>query len=193
MTVNIVNADKSHAHLIADAIMMALGEELCESFTSDTNTLDDVRTLFTRCAESDDSQYSWRNALVAVDDNKTPLGIIVSYDGARLYELRKRFLNEFAIMHGYRIDEYMTDETTPDEYYIDSLAVFPQYRGNRIAEKLIAQAAERGFKYFGKPAALLVDKKNSRAMNLYSRLGFKTDGERSFAGEPMFHMTLNNS
>lgn len=185
----IIPARKEDATLIATAIMMALGQELCESFTSESNTLDDVHRLFTRCADSDDSQYSWRNAYVAIhDDDKTVMGVIVAYDGARLYELRKRFLDEFEKMHGYRIDQYMTDETTPDEFYLDSLAVFPQFRGRGIAAKLIDAAAKSGFESTGKHAALLVAKNNPKAEKLYRRLGFQADGERSFAGEPMYHM-----
>lgn len=186
----IIYAERNDAALIAWAVMTALGDELCESFTSENQTLEDVRRLFTACAESDDSQYSWKNALVAVDDNGTRMGVIVAYDGARLHELRKRFLDEFEKMHGFRIDEHMTDETSADEYYLDSLAVLPEYRGRGIAGKLIAAASRRGRETTGKRSGLLVDKTNHRAHTLYSKLGFEEKGERPFAGEMMYHMQL---
>ncbi len=187
----IIAAKKEHAPYIAKAIMTALGEEMCESFTSEGNSLEDVERLFRICAESDDSQYSWKNVLVAVsDDTEIPLGLIVSYDGAKLYQLRQRFLDEFANMHGYRIDQYMTDETTADEYYLDSLAVFPDYRGQGIAGELIKAASNKGWEECKKPAGLLVDKTNHRARGLYDRLGFKPMGERAFAGEMMDHLQL---
>lgn len=175
---------------IARAIMMALGDEMCAGFVSEGNTLDDVARLFAICAASDDSQYSWRNTLVAVGPEGETRGLLVSYDGARLDELRRRFLDEFTAMHGYRIDSYMTEETTPDEFYIDSLAVFPEYRGRGIAGALIAAAAGRARRECGKPLGLLVDKTNHRARGLYNRLGFVPDGERAFAGELMDHLVL---
>lgn len=184
-------AEIKDADLIADVIMEALGKELCESFTSKGNTLKDVHDLFAICGASDDSQYSYRNTLIAVVDNK-PAGAIICYDGARLHELRQRFLDEFARMHGYRIDQYMTEETTPDEFYIDSLAVLPEYRGKGIARALIEAACRRNDEICGKRVGLLVDKTNHRARGMYERLGFRPDGEREFAGEVMEHMTIGN-
>lgn len=186
----IIEAEKSDAPLIAKGVMMALGDELCESFTSGDRMLDDVARLFTVCAEADDSQYSWRNSLVAVDDDGSRMGVIVAYDGAKLHQLRKRFLDEFEKMNGFRIDEHMTDETSADEYYLDSLAVMPEYRGRGIAGKLIAAAAKRGREIAGKRSGLLVDKTNNRAHALYTKLGFEEKGERPFAGEMMYHLQL---
>lgn len=180
-------ASEDDAPEIAQAILEALGEDMCKSFTSEGNSLDDVKRLFTICAASEDSQYSYRNAFVAETVGLTA-GVIVSYDGARLDCLRKRFLDEFAKMHGYRIDHYMTDETTPDEFYIDSLAVFPQFRGKGIASMLIEAARKRGLEETGKKTGLLVDKTNHRARGLYNRMGFVADGEREFAGEVMDHL-----
>ena len=177
------------APLIADTIMMALGRELCESFTDEERTLDDVRRLFTECAATDDSQYSYLNTLKAVDGKGNVAGMVVSYDGARLYELRKRFLDEFERFNGYRIDQYMTDETEDGEWYLDSLAVFPAYRGKGIARRLIEAVRERALPS-GKPVGLLVDKTNHRAEHLYDSLGFKTVGDRAFAGEVMTHKQI---
>lgn len=186
----IIPATPEHAPAIADAILMALGEETCRRFNTPSNPLYNTRELFRRCAASDDSQYSWRNTLVAVDDDDRVLGLVVSYDGARLDELRRRFLDEFDNMHGFRIDARMTQETTPDEWYIDSLAVWPWCRGRGTAKALIEAAAERGKATTGKPTGLLVDKTNHRARGLYNRMGFQPDGERRFAGELMDHMLL---
>lgn len=184
-------AEIKDADIIADVIMEALGKELCESFTSEGNTLQDVHDLFAICGASADSQYSYKNTLIATVGGQSA-GAIICYDGARLNELRQRFLDEFAKMHGYRIDQYITEETTPDEFYIDSLAVLPEYRGKGIARGLIEAACRWNEETCGKKVGLLVDKTNHRARGMYERLGFKPDGEREFAGEAMEHMTISN-
>lgn len=183
----IVDAVPADAPLISRVIMMALGVELCESFATGGRTLDDVEALFTRCAQCDDSQYSWVNTVKAVDGAGNICGLAVSYDGAKLHELRRRFLDEFALMNGFRIDDRMTDETDAGEWYLDSLAVFPEYRGMGLASLLIDAVAERARKG-GKPLGLLVDKTNGRAEALYRRVGFEPVGDRPFAGEIMTHM-----
>ncbi len=187
--INIIPAERADAPLIARTIMEALGAEMCESFTRPGRTLEDIEELFTICAESDDSQYSWVNTLKAVDEDGNVCGMVISYDGAKLYELRKRFLDEFAKQNGFRIDDRMTDETEPGEWYLDSLAVFPEYRGRGIARQLIEGVRQRALPS-GKPVGLLVDKTNHRAEGLYNRLGFRTVGDRSFAGELMTHKQL---
>ena len=189
MDYKIIPAEKTDSPMIARTIMEALGQELCESFTHPGRTLQDVADLFRLCAEADDSQYSWNNTLKAVDENGNILGMVISYDGAQLHELRKRFLDEFAKQNGFRIDDRMSDETDATEWYLDSLAVFPEYRGRGIARSLISAVRERAAPS-GKPVGLLVDKTNHRAEGLYDRLGFQTVGDRPFAGELMTHKQI---
>lgn len=175
---------------ISKGIMTALGDGLCESFAAgDPKGLEKVERLFRICAESNDSQYSWRNSFVALSQEGEVMGIAVCYDGARLDELRRRFLDEFERMHGYRVDNHMTAETSAGEYYLDSLAVFPDYRGQGVARALIGAVAGRAAEA-RLPVGLLVDKTNHRARGLYDRLGFRQEGERSFAGERMDHLVL---
>ncbi len=72
--------------------MDAVGEEICLGLAGRHHTLEDVEGLFTRLAEREDSQYSYLNTLVAVDDDGKTVGVCVGYDGAKLNELRKPFL-----------------------------------------------------------------------------------------------------
>lgn len=187
--IRIVPAEPGDGTLIAYTIMEALGKEICESFTSRGRSLEDVTELFRRCGDSEDSQYSWKNTLKAIDEAGNVCGMVISYDGTRLYELRKRFLDEFERMNGFRIDGNMPDETDAGEWYLDSLAVFPEYRGRGIARRLI-EAVRNKAVTSGKPVGLLVDKTNHRAEGLYNRLGFVTVGDRAFAGEIMTHKQI---
>ncbi len=47
-----------------------------------------------RLVRMEDSQYSYRNTLLATNSEGITAGIIVSYDGAQLKALRKRFIEE---------------------------------------------------------------------------------------------------
>ncbi|MCM1309898.1 MAG: GNAT family N-acetyltransferase [Bacteroides sp.] len=179
----IVEARREDATLIGCVVVEAIGAELAAEFAGNRR-VNAVVDLFAALAAREDSQYSYRNALKAVAYDGAPMGFIVGYDGARLHELRRAFFEEVKRHLGYDMDGAMPDETDPAEFYLDSLAVFPEYRGRGVASALINAIAERA----GKPLGLLCDKSNVRARRLYERLGFSRVGDRLFAGEVMDHM-----
>ncbi|MDE6409104.1 MAG: GNAT family N-acetyltransferase [Muribaculaceae bacterium] len=187
MDVRITEANASHAPYIGKAITMAIGDELVNGLAGEKHTPDDVLELFAHLAGRTDSQYSYLNSLVAVDENEKPLGVVIAYDGADLHRLRVPFFEEAEKKISLKIEGEPADETGPEEIYMDSLAVFPPYRGMGIGRKLIEAAYEKAVKS-GKPLGLLVSKENSNARALYESLGFKAVGERPFAGETMDHL-----
>lgn len=184
--IHIEPAVKADAYLIGQTIVEAIGIELAEDFAGG-RTVDDVVRLFAILAAREDSQYSYRNSLKAVDDDGNPMGFIVGYDGAMLQGLRVAFFEEVKRILGKDMEGKMDDETSPDEFYLDSLAVFPLYRGRGVAKALIEAMCRRAEKV-GKPVGLLCDKGNVNARRLYDSLGFRLKGERKFAGEPMDHL-----
>lgn len=186
LTMKIIAAEKSDAPLIGRVIVEAIGNELAESLAGEF-TVADVVNLFARLAAREDSQYSYLNALKAVDTDGTPMGFIIGYDGARLHELREAFFEEARTWIRLEIEGSVADECRPDEFYLDSLAVFPEFRGHGIAGALIDAMARRA-REIGKPAGLLCSKENHRARRLYERMGFRQVGESFFAGELMDHM-----
>lgn len=181
-------ASKQHANAIAKAVIMAVGEDICNSFAAPDHSTADVERLFTHLASLDDSQYSYRNSLVALTGNGDVAGVCIGYDGALLHTLRQRFFEAAKAMLG-RDMERMDDETSPDEFYLDTLAVMPQHRGKGIGSALLKAMAQHA-KATNKPAALLVDKANPKAEALYRSLGFRYIDDRPFAGVMMSHMRL---
>lgn len=141
--------------------------------------------FFAQVCTREDILYSYRNALLAFDGDR-PVGLCLCYDGDGYHERR---LRTFALMSqsdkdtAYNADEdeemqnmdleNAEDETQAGEYYIDSLAVLPEYRGRGIARRLmqeqIRHAAELGLPI----ATLLVDPDNPSALKLYESLGFR--------------------
>lgn len=135
------------------------------------------------CSREADILYSYRNALLAIDGNR-PIGLCLCYDGNGYHERRLTTFSlfeegnkEFAAVHDEETQdmdlEHAEDETQTGEYYIDSLAVLPEYRGKGIARQLM-QEQIRHAKKLGLPiATLLVDPDNPPALRLYKSLGFK--------------------
>ncbi|MCM1555115.1 MAG: GNAT family N-acetyltransferase [Bacteroides sp.] len=188
LEIKIVNAEKSDAPLIGEVVVAAIGDELAHSFAGE-KTVEDVKRLFTKLAAREDSQYSYRNSLKAVDENGEPMGFAVGYDGALLHQLRKAFFEEVRLVLEREMDGKVDDECEAGEFYLDSLAVFPAYRGKGVARALIQAMAQRGLKS-GKPLGLLCDKTNATARRLYDALGFRQVGEAPFAGEVMDHLQI---
>ena len=185
---NIIPARRGDAPEIAKAVVSAIGEEIAEKFAGSPDRLPLVYEMFERLAARDDSQYSYRNALVALDPDRQVAGVIVSYDGEELHYLRKAFISVAHQVLGLEIDEAeMVDETSPDEIYIDSLCVFPPYRGKGLGARLINAVVESAAEK-GKPVGLLVDYDNPKARKLYASVGFESNGHRPFALVEMEHM-----
>lgn len=132
------------------------------------------------CSREADILYSYRNALLAIDGDK-PVGLCLCYNGEGYHERRLTTFKLFEQAHNAINEkeeqdmdfEHAEDETEAGEYYIDSLAVLPEYRGHGIAKQLLkAQIEHAKLQGFDK-ATLLVDPDNPPALHLYESLGFR--------------------
>lgn len=186
--VEIKEATKGQVAEIARLIMMAMTDDCCLHFCGEGYGLEDFHRMMIMLAEREDSQYSYRNTLVAMDGDKV-VGISVSYDGGRLHELRQAFINASEKYIG-KDHSGMDDETQAGELYLDSLAVLPEYRRHGIASRLISATKERADKMGLPCVGLLVDKGNPDGEALYASLGFKYVNDSMWGGHPMKHLVL---
>ena len=154
----IIPATPAHAADIAQLIMTAMTEDCCQYLAGKEHTLDDFYHMMLDLVLMDDSQYSWRNAFVAVDEEATE-------------------------MDYSQID----DETEAGEFYLDSLAIYPEYRRRGIARQLLKRATEHAAS-LNLPAALLVDKGNPNAERLYRSVGFEYCNDAMWGGHEMRHL-----
>lgn len=184
--INITQATRGEAALIAPMIMEAMNLDCCQWFAGPNHTLQEFQELMTRLVEMDSSQYSYRNTLTAHVGGELA-GILIGYDGGQLHQLREAFVSE--ALRSFGIDySGMNDETNAGEYYLDSLCVASRFRGHGIATRLLKAGIERG-RQLGLPATgLLVDAGNPRAEQLYLRVGFEVVGETSWGSHPMHHL-----
>lgn len=190
MEFKIRQASREDAPFIAETVMTAIGDTICCNMAGGADKVHLVRELFTSLAAADVSQYSYRNTLIAESPEGDAAGAVVSYDGARLLELREPFIEGANRLLGWNIRrEDFTPETSDDEFYLDSLMVSPQFRRRGLAATLISEAAKKA-REAGKPLGLLVDHDNPGARRLYVASGFRSVGTRPFAGVDMEHMQL---
>lgn len=186
--IEIREAQKNQAQEIASLIMMAMTDECCQYFCGDGYGLEDFRRMITMLVEREDSQYSYKNTLLALDGDKV-VGVSVSYDGGRLHQLRKVFV-EAAKKYVGKDHSGIDDETQAGELYLDSLAVQPEYRRQGIAKRLIMATKERAEKMELPCVGLLVDKGNPSGEALYTSVGFQYANDSHWGGHEMKHLTL---
>lgn len=190
--IRIIDATSEDALMIAEAIMEAVGEDIVSHLAGD-KTKEDVAELFTRLAKRKDSQYSYLNSRIAVMPDGEKAGVCISYDGGKLKSLRRSFFKEARKILGWNIleseVEALPGETNEEEFYLDTLATLPQYRGQGVGSALISDATKKA-KSAGLPLGLLVADDNPKARKLYESLGFTPVGRRPFAGEIMTNLRM---
>lgn len=185
---DIRNADITQASSIASLIMEAMNYDCCRYFTGEKHSLEEFHKLITDLVSSEDTQYSFKNAIVAIDNNEVA-GVIISYNGALLHKLREKFIYEVRRLFDNDISN-IPDETSAGELYIDSLAVNKKYRHQGIATKLIKACIKRANCMNIGNTGLLVDNNNNKAEQLYISIGFKYVGDNTWGGHTMKHLQI---
>ena len=81
----------------------------------------------------------------------------------------------------YRLSFYnLSPKFYSDELYIHAISVLPQYRGQKIASKLLKHAFIKAKELNIPKVALLVEIQNEHAINVYNKYGFKITTTQKF-------------
>ena len=183
--IRIQEATREQSADIARLIMMAMTDDCCLYFCGDGYGLDDFREMMTMLVEREDSQYSYKNTLVAMDADNV-VGMAVTYDGGRLHDLRRAFIEAAKDLLG-KDHSNMDDETQEGELYLDSLAVLPEYRHQGIGKSLIETIKERAIQQGLPVVGLIVDKDNPAGEMLYLSTGFHYVNDIQWGGHSLRH------
>ena len=174
-------AKKEDAATIAKAVAMAIGDQTAlHNYCGE-----DYLAVLTEIAQNRATQYSYEYALIA-EVGGVVAGAIVGYDGALLASLREGTFGVLCRTIG-RVPT-IADETEAGEYYLDSIAVQPEFRGRGVARALIAAFCDKAFAEGHERIGLIVDFDNPGAERLYTSLGFERVGTRIFFGHKMWHL-----
>jgi ribosomal protein S18 acetylase RimI-like enzyme len=143
-----------------------------------------------KCCEDDNTIYSWRNALIAKADGKI-IGCLIAYDGAVYSSQReytwKMLWNDFDPDYVKNIEI----ETSSGEYYLDSMAILPEYRGHDIGKSLMFEAIKQGRLHGLRQFGLIVDVNKPKLYDYYQSVGFEKVGTIEFFGHLYDKLQLN--
>lgn len=173
------DATASDARFVAWAVLTAIGRTAEEV---------ELERLEKSCSLPD-TLYSYRNTRLVMDGDKVA-ACLISYPGDRYREMRERTWKEVWKDDGFDLDK-VADETLPGEYYLDSMAALPEYRGCGIAPLLFSDAFDRARKLGLETVSLIADLESPRLLNHYRKIGFEDKEKVIFFGEEYIRMTIN--
>ncbi|MGI6112859.1 MAG: GNAT family N-acetyltransferase [Mahellales bacterium] len=132
------------------------------------------------------NRFSRHNIIVKEIDNHIA-GMAVAYSGKdapaldrNLYRILQKFFPNRSIV----IDK----EAGENEFYVDSLCVFPDYRGRGVGTQLLKWLEDMAFNKGFTKISLNVECGNLKALELYRFIGYRIEKEITIAGHGYFHM-----
>lgn len=118
----------------------------------------------------DDTLYSYLNTRIAEIDGN-PVGALAAYDGACYAKMRAKTFGLVQQTSGMDLC-HNAMETGPSEFYLDSMAIFSDYRGIGIGKLLMRDRVDFAFNNGFQKVTLLVDKDKPRLQQYYESEGF---------------------
>lgn len=170
-TIQIRLSSFDDADIVVTLLIEAMGDIAYR--LSGTNNHDECEAILKSHFLGENSRISYQRCWIIEADGKV-CGALVCYGGdkAKKYddwtrtEIRKHFQH----------DQIIDSECEEDEFYIDSIAIDPLYRGQRFSAFLIDKSKEMAKEYGYQRVSLIVDLEKGGLKQYYKSLGFKEDG-----------------
>lgn len=180
-------------------ILMTMGQFADYIFSADnpTKAFEVISRLFAQPL----NRFSYQFAdMVDIDDQ--PSGIMISYPGRTMNRLSLSMGKQLWSIYGARgfvrfvrrvLPLAFMREASNDEYFINTLAVFPDSQGKGIGTYLLSYAENKAREMHYNKCSLSVEVSNLRARTLYERLGYRIIGTIRFdwlkriSGTPGYH------
>lgn len=169
---NIRPAISSDAPFVAWVVLAAIGMD---------NPSAEILASVTEMCRREDVLYSWRNTLIAEVSGRVA-GALICYDGAQYQQMRAVTFPLIAQASGNDFSS-MEMETQEGEFYLDSMAVLPEYRRRGVATALLNAGITRARDLNIPQAAMVVSPENPNAQRLYEYLGFRFSRDMFLFGE----------
>lgn len=166
--IHIHDASLADAPFIARVVLAGI-----DMLDLDAALPDEERDLYEHLIEicrMDDTLYSYVNTRIAEMDGHR-VGALVAYDGACYAKMREKTFGLVKQNSGMDLSHNAL-ETGPGEFYLDSMAILPEYRGFGIGQKLMLDRMEWAKRNGFDAVTLLVDKDKPRLQDYYEELGF---------------------
>lgn len=157
-------ASCAEAGTIAELFMMAWPVE--EILEANGISYEHQHEAMTEVAARRGTIYSYENTIVAELDGRV-VGAMCAYDGADYVRLKQPVVDILGPDSGFA----QLQETEAGEFYLDSVGVYPEFRGMGIASRIFEAHIERTASLGHRRAGLIVDEDKPQAEALYTRLG----------------------
>lgn len=179
-------AEKKDLPEIASLILVILKD--MELPFLDLVSEEELLTILEEAALEPTYRYSLTRGIVYEKEGKVA-GVAFGYTDAE-EEVIDLPLTKILMAHGLAEDVklFKDPETFPNEWYLDSISVAEEFRGQGIGTELLAALPEIAKKNNRFKIGLAVDKQNPKAKHLYEKVGFKEVGEYQISGHNYDHM-----
>jgi len=190
-----IRAAKSEdQHIVVLMIHTAI-EDLVNVFTGSWEMKQALATM-AELYNTEETRFSKEHCTIAQRDGVV-VGSIIAYPAKEMYRLNAGVVRVMKDKFTGTADELdllqrqimASKEAFDDEYYIDSLAVLPVYRGKGVGKELIKEVTSQAKAAGYDKVSLLADITNESAYNVYLKLGFVQDCEMDVLGHSYRHMT----
>ncbi|THF83769.1 GNAT family N-acetyltransferase [Cohnella fermenti] len=159
--------------------------DIALQLTGETSEQAAARQLEQYC-QTEGNRFSYRNILVKQSEGEVA-GMILCYHGSDAPSLDKPIQDRLRATLG-DANAVLDVEADPDEFYIDSFAVFEDYAGRGFGTELLDAAEAWAARLGHRKLALNVDYANERAHSLYLRLGYVQNKDVTINALPFRHM-----
>ena len=132
-----------------------------------------------RSAESQDDNFSYRNAWLACIDDRVA-GMLLAYRLPAAADNPERP----ADFPDYIAPMVELEQSVPESFFVDMLATYPRFRGRGIGSRLMACVDEFARAADASLISLLVFGHNAGALRFYRRLGFESAERKPIAASP---------
>lgn len=149
---------------------------------------EETKKVIADCFLDPTYRYSYRRGIVDEIDGEIA-GVAFGYpaeDEAVIDLPLMNYLKEKGIEEDIKM--FIDPETVPGEWYLDSIAVNPEFRGHGIGSRLIESLDKLALRDGKEVIGLNVDQGNPQAKRLYARQGFHDVGEMTLSGHVYDHM-----
>ena len=176
-SLTIRNATPSDAPFLAGCIMAGMH---FYDFEAETPPDRDIYDRLVKCEVREDLLYSYARTRIAEVDG-TVAGSLLSYPGDIYREMREKTFRE--LWPDFFRDHGDSDqEADPGEYYLDTLAVLPQYRRHGIGRALLEDGIRKGRSLGYGRITLVADHDMPHLIKLYEEIGFRKEEIRHAFG-----------
>lgn len=138
---------------------------------------------------SEEDRFSYKNCRIYESEGELK-GFSFTYHYDEINKMKEFWFNEVICRFDLKKDSIIFDydEALEEEFYLDTLYVFSEYRGEGIGNKLLTEFVNSGLPRL----SLNVAQSNIRARKLYESFGFNKDCEIFIGHENYDHLIRKN-